>query len=95
MLQNAQKELFNSIFRPMEEINELILNNEQRAAAVAKLFQLIEMDTEIIEQYRANGINDAHVRQYVDIRNENLQKLGQLLDARSGEPPKTQNSFVI
>ncbi|MFN8344775.1 MAG: hypothetical protein U0X91_07220 [Spirosomataceae bacterium] len=65
----------------MESVNELILNTEQRAAAVAKLFQLIEMDTEIIEQYRAAGINDANVRQYVDKRNENLQKLSQLLDA--------------
>ena len=46
---------------------------------MAKLFQLIEMDTEIIEQYSANGITDAHVRQYVEIRNENLQKLSELL----------------
>jgi hypothetical protein len=64
----------------MEEINALILNTEQRAAAIAKLFQLIQLDTEIIEQYRANGIDDAHVKQYVEIRQNNLQKLNDLLD---------------
>ncbi|HAK79610.1 MAG TPA: hypothetical protein DCR35_11900 [Runella sp.] len=65
----------------MEGINELQLANEQRAAAVAKLFQLIEMDTEIINLYRANGVDDEHLMQYVNLRNENLKKLSQLLDA--------------
>lgn len=65
----------------MEDINELQLANEQRAAAVAKLFQLIEMDTEIINLYRANGVDDEHLLQYVNLRNENLKKLSQLLDA--------------
>ena len=46
----------------MSEINDIIVNNDQRAAAVSKLFQLIEMDTIIIDQYRANGIDDGHVR---------------------------------
>lgn len=65
----------------MEQIQELILSHEQRAVAVAKLFQLIEMDTEIIDQYRANGIEDTHLGQYIEIRNANLEKLSQLLDA--------------
>jgi hypothetical protein len=63
----------------MQEIQDLILNTEQRASAVAKLFQLIEMDTEIIEQYRANGIDDGHVKQYLDLRNEHLERLAELL----------------
>jgi len=50
----------------MDEINQLILNTEQRAAAIAKLFQLIQMDTEIIEQYRANGKVDCQARAKVD-----------------------------
>lgn len=65
----------------MEDINELQLANDERAAAVAKLFQLIEIDNEIIDLYRANGIDDEHVKQYLELRNENLKKLSQLLDA--------------
>jgi hypothetical protein len=63
----------------MEQIQELILTNEQRAAAVAKLFQLIELDTEIIDQYRVNGMEEAYIKQYIDLRNENLRQLNQLL----------------
>ena len=47
---------------------------------VAKLFRLIEMDSEIIEQYRTNGVNDAHVQQYVDLKNKNLERLAELLN---------------
>ena len=64
----------------MSEINDIIVNNDQRAAAVSKLFQLIEMNTVIIDQYRANGIDDGHVRQYVEIREENLKALAELLN---------------
>ena len=64
----------------MSEINDIIVNNDQRAAAVSKLFQLIEMDTIIIDQYRANGIDDGHVRQYIEIREENLKTLAELLN---------------
>ncbi len=63
----------------MDEIQDLILNTEQRAAAVAKLFQLIEMDTEIIDQYRSNGLDDGHVAQYVELRNRNLERLAKML----------------
>jgi hypothetical protein len=63
----------------MEQIQDLIINNEQRANTIAKLFQLIEMDTEIIGQYKANGVDDGHVKQYVDLRNENLQRLAKML----------------
>jgi hypothetical protein len=66
-------------FEAMEQIQDLILNNEQRANAIAKLFQLIEIDTEIIGQYRASGIDDGHVKQYIDLRNENLQRLAKML----------------
>lgn len=75
------KESFHLAFKPMEDINELQLANDERAAAVAKLFQLIEIDNEIIDLYRANGIDDEHVKQYLELRNENLKKLSQLLDA--------------
>ncbi|TAG35122.1 MAG: hypothetical protein EAZ32_18820 [Cytophagia bacterium] len=63
----------------MEQIQDLLLDTDQRAAAVAKLFRLIEMDTEIIGQYRANGIDDAQMQQYVDLRNQNLKQLADLL----------------
>lgn len=63
----------------MEQIQDLLLDTDQRAAAVAKLFRLIEMDTEIIGQYRTNGIDDAQMQQYVDLRNQNLKQLADLL----------------
>ncbi len=73
--------MFSLMFKAMESLDEIMHNTEQRAAAIARLLQLIEMDSAIIRRHREADEVGTYVQQYVDLRTRNLTTLTRLLES--------------
>lgn len=65
----------------MDSLDEIVRNTEQRAAAIARLLQLIEMDSAIIRRHREAQEEGAYVQQYIELRTRNLVTLTYLLES--------------
>ena len=65
----------------MESLDEIVHSTEQRAAAIARLLRLIEMDSAIIRRHRDEGDKSAYVQQYIELRTRNLLALTYLLES--------------
>ncbi|MBN8821869.1 MULTISPECIES: hypothetical protein [unclassified Spirosoma] len=65
----------------MESLDEIVHNTEQRAAAIARLLKLIEMDTAIIRRHQDAHDESIYTQQYIELRARNLMTLTQLLEA--------------
>ena len=63
----------------MEENQEFIKDGEQRALIIARLLQLIVMNTNTLKRYREADSPVSIIEQYKEIRDRYLSKLAEVM----------------
>ena len=63
----------------MEENQEFIRDGEQKALIIARLLQLIDMNTKTIERHQNSDSPQTIIQQYQDLRQRYLNELAEVM----------------